>query len=62
MIRFLIGVCEKNTTSAMAKIMHIDGDSLMGIMDVLLDAVVQHMLSFVKNARDVAMCCCVSKK
>lgn len=66
MVRFLIGVCEKKITFAMADTMadtmDIDDDSLRGIMDVLPDAVVQHMLSFVKNARDVAMCCCVSKK
>lgn len=62
MVRLVIGVCEKKTTFAMSDTMDIDEDSLMGIMDVLPDAVVQHMLSFVKSAKEVAMCCCVSKR
>lgn len=62
MVRGVIGEWEEATTLAMADTMDIDGDSLMGIMDVLPDAVVQHILSFVKNAKDVAMCCCVSKR
>eukprot|EP01018_Ginkgo_biloba_P012017 Gb_13370 [translate_table: standard] len=39
--------------------MDIDG---VGIMDALPDAVVQHILSFVRNAKDVAVCSSVCKR
>lgn len=31
-------------------------------MDSLPDAIIQHILSYIANARDVASCCCVSKR
>ncbi|GLJ46741.1 hypothetical protein SUGI_0985600 [Cryptomeria japonica] len=46
----------------MAQAMDIDDVYLAGIMEVLPDAVVQYMLSSIRNARDVAICACVCQR
>eukprot|EP01018_Ginkgo_biloba_P034976 Gb_33254 [translate_table: standard] len=43
----------------MVDAMDIDGIGSMGIMDVLPNEVVQYILSFLRNAKDVAVCSCV---
>ncbi|MCO5591173.1 hypothetical protein L7F22_045154 [Adiantum nelumboides] len=42
--------------------MEVDTNGLPGMMDVLPDAVVQHVLSNINSARDVAACSCVCKR
>ncbi|KAI5055509.1 hypothetical protein GOP47_0029030 [Adiantum capillus-veneris] len=42
--------------------MEVDTDGIPGLMDVLPDAVVLHVLSNIKSARDVAACSCVCKR
>ncbi|KAH7420376.1 hypothetical protein KP509_13G004800 [Ceratopteris richardii] len=42
--------------------MDVDSSGTQGLMDVLPDAIIHHVLSNIKNARDVAACSCVCKK